>query len=315
VQALWAGDRVVSVSGRTADVLTPSRRLVKQLKMPSAIVAAAASAGTIALADRAGHLLISRNGVTKLTPGVGATALAIGKNGRLLLGRGDTVGYAGGHPVLDRVGGGVLGLSTGGGRFLVRLAREIRIYEDDGTLVSTIHTAAQHAVLSPGGLAVATTKGEVAQLWDASTGKLRHTLTGHSSLVNDAEFSPNGLELLTVSADHTGRVWNARTGRLLPHGVLVGHFFSVRTGSFSPDGHWIVTSSQFTAGFWNARTRQLLFYRGRDTLPLTGASFSPDGNWILTGSEDGTARVYHCVICQQLPGLEATARARIHSLR
>jgi WD40 repeat protein len=89
----------------------------------------------------------------------------------------------------------------------------------------------------------------------------------------------------------------------------------VRTGSYSPDGRWIVTASQFTAGLWNAGTGQLVFYLGRDTRPLTAASFSPGGKWILTGSQDGTARVYHCVICQSLPGLEATAAARLHALR
>jgi WD40 repeat protein len=160
---------------------------------------------------------------------------------------------------------------------------------------------------------VATTKGKVAQLWDASTGKLLHTLRGHGSLVNDAEYSPNGLEVVTVSDDHMGRTWSTRTGRLLQ--VLVGHSFPVRSGSFSPDGHWIVTASYFTAGLWNAATGQLLSFLGRDTKKLTGASFSPVDNWILTGSEDGTARVYDCVICQPLTGLEATAKARLRALR
>jgi WD40 repeat protein len=76
-----------------------------------------------------------------------------------------------------------------------------------------------------------------------------------------------------------------------------------------------VTTSQFTAGLWNARTGQLLFYLGRDTKPLTSASFSSTGNWILTGSQDGTARVYLCVICQPLAGLKATAEARLRALR
>jgi WD40 repeat protein len=211
------------------------------------------------------------------------------------------------------VGGRVLGLETGGQRFLVRLRHSLRIYTDAGKLLSTVHVTAQHAVLSPGGLGVATTSGNVAQLWNASTAKLLHTLNGHRALVTDAEYSPDGRELVTVSYDHTGRVWSARTGRMLH--VLVGHFFAVRSGRFSPDGHWIVTASQFTAGLWNARTGQLLFYLGRDTKPLTGATFSLTGNWILTGSEDGTARVYHCVICQPLEGLAATARARIRALR
>ena len=249
-------------------------------------------------------------------PEVGATAVAILEGGRVLLGRRGGIGYADGHPILVREPGPVLGLSAGGGRFLVRLADELRVYRDDGHLVSTIHTTTSHAVLSPGGLGVATTKKDTAQLWDASSGKLLHTLggpEGHTSLVTDAEYSPNGLEVVTVGDDHTGRVWSTRTGRMLH--ALVGHSFNVNTGSFSPDGQWIVTSSQFTAGLWNARTGQLLFYLGRDTAPLTGASFDPSGRWILTGSDDGSARVYHCVICEPLAGLEATARARLRALR
>jgi WD40 repeat protein len=209
--------------------------------------------------------------------------------------------------------GPVRGLSTGGGRFLVRTPRLVHVYTDAGKLLSTIDVATPHAVLSPGGLGVATTKGTIAQLWDASTGKLLHTLKGHSSLVTDAEYSPNGLELLTVSDDHTGRIWNVRSGRLFRQ--LVGHSFPVHFGSFSPDGHWIVTASQFTAGLWNARSGELVSYLVGHTQTLTGASFSPTGNWILSGSDDGTARVYHCVICQPLSGLEATARARIRALR
>jgi WD40 repeat protein len=214
---------------------------------------------------------------------------------------------------LVHTGAPVLGLSAGGGRFLVRQPHALRVYTDAGKLVSTIPTTTQHAVLSPGGLGVATTKAKVAQLWDATTGKLLYTLKGHRSLVTDAEYSPNGLELVTVSDDHRGRVWSTRTGRLLR--VLIGHFFAVNTGSFSPDGHWIVTSSQFTAGLWNARSGRLVFYLGRDTARLTGASFSPSGDWILTGSEDGTARVYRCLVCQPLRGLERTAEARIGALR
>ena len=129
--------------------------------MPAPITATAVAGSNIALADRSGHLLIYRHGAPSLTRGVGATALAFLKDGQLLLGRGDTVGYADGHPILERVGGRVLGLSSGGGRFLVRLPDSLRVYTDAGTPVSTIHTTAQHAVLSPGGLGVATTKGEV----------------------------------------------------------------------------------------------------------------------------------------------------------
>ena len=77
---------------------------------------------------------------------------------------------------------------------------------------------------------------------------------------------------MTPTIDHDGRIWSVGSGRLLR--LLRGHFFPVRTGSYSPDGRWIVTASQFTAGLWNAGTGQLVFLLGRDTKPLTGASFN-----------------------------------------
>jgi WD40 repeat protein len=316
VQAVWAGSRLVSFAGREARLLTRSGHLVTSLKLPAPIAAVATKSNRVAFLDKHGDVATGWNGNGVRTAGH-ASALAFTSDGTLLVGSADgSVRGYGGSGAIARVDGPVLGLAAGGERFLVRLRDSLRVYTDAGTLVSTIHVAAQHAVLSPGGLGVATTKGKVADLWDASTGRHLHTLagrSGHSSLVTDAEFSPNGLELVTVSDDHTGRIWNVRSGHLLR--VLNGHSFPVHFGSFSPDGHWIVTASQFTAGLWNAHSGQLVSYLVGHAQTLTGASFSPIGNWILTGSEDGTARVYHCVICQPLPGLEATARARIRALR
>jgi WD40 repeat protein len=313
VQAVWAGTRLVSVAGREARLLTRSGRLVRSLELPAPIAAVATESNRVALLDKRGDIATSWNGKGLRTFGH-ATALAFTSDGTLLVGSADgSVRGYGRSRAIAHVDGPVLGLSTGGGRFLVRLRDSLRVYTDAGALVSTIEVAAQHAVLSPGGLGVATTTGKVAELWDASTGRHLHTLAGHSSLVTDAEFSPNGLELVTVSDDHTGRIWSVRSGHL--RRVLVGHSLPVHFGSYSPDGHWIVTASQFTAGLWNARTGQLVSYLVGHTATLTGASFSPAGNWILTGSQDGTARVYDCVICQPLPGLEAAANARVRALR
>ena len=312
VQAVWAGTRLVSVAGREARLLTRSGRLVRSLKLPAPIAAVATKSNRVAFLDKRGDIATSWNG--KGLPTLGhATALAFTGDGTLLVGSADgSVRGYGRSRAIAHVDGPVLGLSIGGGRFLVRLRDSLRVYTDAGALVSTIEVAAQHAVLSPGGLGVATTTGKVAELWDASTGRHLHTLTGHSSLVTDAEFSPNGLELVTVSDDHTGRIWNVRSGHL--RRVLVGHSSRFTSAASAPT----VTGSSPPAS-----SRPACGTRARASFSpissatpqtLTGASFSPAGNWILTGSHDGTARVYHCVICQPLPGLEATAKARIRAL-
>jgi WD40 repeat protein len=47
-----------------------------------------------------------------------------------------------------------------------------------------------------------------ARIWNAATGKLSRTLTGHTDGVNDVAWSPDGTQLATASADHTARTWN-----------------------------------------------------------------------------------------------------------
>ena len=319
VQTLFAGRNPVSIAGSTVRILTPSGRVVNSWMVGSPIVSAAARRGEVAFATQNGNAYAIREAHYTVPDGDGVKAIALTNRGVVLAGGGQTVRAYAFRAELDptglvvHTGGPVADIATGGDRFVVRLAQQVKVYDDDGKLVSTIDTVTDHATLSPDGGTVATTKGKVVQLWNAATGRLLHTLAGHRSLVTDAEFSPDSHEVVTVSIDHDGRIWSVQSGRLLH--LLRGHFFPVRTGSYSPDGRWIVTASQFTAGLWNARTGQLVFLLGRDTKPLTGASFSRDGNWILTGSSDGTARVYHCLICQPLPGLEATAAARLHALR
>jgi WD40 repeat protein len=314
VTALWAGRDRVTVAGRAVRVTHPSGDYGVDTT-PQPITAVAAQGSYVAVVRKDGTAYDLRFSNLPL-PGGHYDEVAFTASRTLLAGttNGTVRGWSStGHPTrVVHVGGAVLGLSTGGSRFLVRLAQEIRVYTDSGTLVSTIHTAADHATLSPGGLGAATAKGDVAQLWDATTGKLLHTLSGHTHPITDVEYSPNGLEVVTVSFDHTGVIWSTRSGRLLHR--LIGHFFPVYSGSFSPNGHWIVTASQFTAGLWNAATGQLVFYLGRTTAPLTGASFSPRGDWILTGSKDGTARIYHCEICEPLPQLENIAQRRLRRL-
>ncbi len=312
VHSFWLGDKAVTVAGRTARLLTTSGQVLHEMTMPAPIVATAHAGKHFAFLDEAGSVANDWSGGLAFDPDLHISAIAFEPDGTLLAAEGSNVMNAN-RDVVAKVGGRILGLATGGSRFLVRTEDEVRVYDDDGTLVSTIHAATDHAVLSPGGLGVATTTGKTAELWDAATGRLLHTLNGHSAGITDIEYSPNGHSVVTTSYDHTGLVWSTQNGRLLHR--LIGHFFTVASGSYSPSGHWIVTASLYTAGLWNAATGELMFYVGRTTAPLTGASFSPSGSWILTGSDDGSARVYDCQVCEPLGQLEQLAQQRLRQLR
>jgi WD40 repeat protein len=71
---------------------------------------------------------------------------------------------------------------------------------------------------------------------------------------NVAQFSPDGLRVLTASLDKTARVWDARIGRPLTEPL--GHENMVLSAQFSPDGMRVVTAASYdkTARIWDART-------------------------------------------------------------
>jgi hypothetical protein len=72
----------------------------------------------------------------------------------------------------------------------------------------------------------------------------------HQDGVNDAAFSPDGVRVLTASADHTAKLWDAATGELISS---FAHQDGVVHAAFSPDGARILTASaDHTAKLWDA---------------------------------------------------------------
>ena len=142
------------------------------------------------------------------------------------------------------------------------VGQEIRLWNaNTGELIKTLigHTSVVNSVVfSPDGKTIASgsghlmgyegkaSAGEEVRLWNANTGELIKTLTGHKEVVSSVAFSPDGN--LIVSGDwydwdgyfSSGtwsgeiRVWDAKTGELLK--TLTGHTGGVSSVAFSPDG-------------------------------------------------------------------------------
>jgi WD40 repeat protein len=114
-----------------------------------------------------------------------------------------------------------------------------------------------------------------ARIWDAVTGQLLQTLSGHEGFVTDVEFSPDGKRLVTGSGDNTAKVWDILTGQELL--TLKGHMTMLFWVEFSPDGTRIATgSTDGTAKVWDAATGQALL-----TLPGMFVDFAPDGKSLM----------------------------------
>jgi WD40 repeat protein len=76
--------------------------------------------------------------------------------------------------------------------------------------------------------------------------------------VYSGAFSPDGLRIVTASADTTARIWDTATGKEIA--VLRGHDDAVYSAAFSPDGLRIVTASaDTTARIWDTRFQTMPF--------------------------------------------------------
>ncbi len=153
------------------------------------------------------------------------------------------------------------------------------------------------AGFSPDGTRIVTAGWDnTAKVWDARSGALVLTLTGHgygdlTAGIHSASFSPDGARIVTAGYDKTAKLWDALSGGELL--TLKGHTAEIFSASFSPDGARIVTASgDKTAKLWDARSGALVLTLNGHTAGVTSVSFSPDGARIVTASGDSTAKVW-----------------------
>ncbi len=135
-------------------------------------------------------------------------------------------------------------------------------------------------------------------MWDASTGSLETALRGHTGVVTQASFSPDGGRLLTASFDGTARVWDAASGKEL---LCLRHDGAIRNAVFSTDGRFIATASvDRTACVWDAATGELLGQPLIHPKAVYQVCFSPDGRRLLTGGL-GEGRIWDLATRQSSP--------------
>jgi WD40 repeat protein len=114
------------------------------------------------------------------------------------------------------------------------VVRVWRVSTGAEVLTFRAHTGLAHAIaFSPDGSLLATSAGDGAAVWNASTGKRIQALAG-SGTVNEIAFSGDGAHLATAGDDGRATVWDVASGReLMKLGSNPGGLSGL---AFNPDG-------------------------------------------------------------------------------
>ncbi|MDM8568960.1 WD40 repeat domain-containing protein [Thiotrichales bacterium HSG1] len=172
--------------------------------------------------------------------------------------------------------------------FLADLARQ-RIQEGDMTNGILLALEALPKDMSaPDRPAVIEAKEKLEEAF--SKHRERFVLKGYESMT-DANFSPDGKQLITAGNNGNLYFWDVYNGKLLLF-LYKAHTDKISKVVFSPDGKLLLTvSDDKTACLWDNNGKRLSIFQHQEK--VFHADFSPNGNFILTLSDDNTVSLWN----------------------
>ena len=124
---------------------------------------------------------------------------------------------------------------------------------DEGKIYAAALSPDERYLAVGGWLAGTRQQRDAVRLHDFASGNVLPLLQGHTDVIYDLAFSPNGERVVSGSWDDTLRLWNAETGELM--GEMKGHEDNVPAVAFSPDGRYIASGSwDKTVRLWDGQT-------------------------------------------------------------
>ncbi len=152
------------------------------------------------------------------------------------------------------------------------------------------------------------------KIWDAHTGALQRTFTGHTAPVHSVTFSAGDRSLLaSAGEDKTIIVWNRATGKAVV--AMRGHIDRIGDVKFSRDGSRLASASDDnTIKIWDVATgRELRTLKGHSG-EVRRLAFSSDGGLLASASSDQTIKVWDARPIDQLTADQREARALVEFL-
>jgi WD40 repeat protein len=147
---------------------------------------------------------------------------------------------------------------------------------------------------SPDGKLLATAGHDnLVTLWDLPKGKVKRSLTGHSSWIQAIAWSPDGKTLASGGGDNALRLWDVATGQLKQ---TCRDKNAVLAVAFSPDSKVIASAHSLgDVKLWDAEDGgpRATIEKASDFVALShiALAFSPDSKTLATGAKDKTIKL------------------------
>ncbi len=185
------------------------------------------------------------------------------------------------------------------GQWIVSGAHDgtIRLWDVDRgrgqVLLNVLPMAARSVAFSPDGtlVAVGLAKGSSdnpvydVHLVERVSGAEVRRLTGHTAVVTDLDFSPDGRQLLSASVNGEMILWDVVQGLRLRS--LIEHTNAVMAVDFHPDGHLAASgSADSSVILWDTVTGDALRRYTAQAKSILSIAFAPDGKSLFSVGDD-----------------------------
>ena len=148
------------------------------------------------------------------------------------------------------------------------------------------------AISANGQILASGSQDRTIKVWNAATGQLQRTLTGHKDTVRSLAMSADGRILASGSGDTKIKLWNLPQGKLIS--TFSGHSSPVWSVDFAPDGKTLISASEDgSINIWDLRTGAAKTIESAHSNRIFSIALSPDKQTFATGSLDKTIKLWN----------------------
>ena len=143
------------------------------------------------------------------------------------------------------------------------------------------------------------------KVWNAVTGSLKFTLSGHTNSVNTLAISPCDRILISGSADGTIRIWDL-TNPWTKSQVIEQYSCEIMAIAITPNGKYFVSTAKGNClKIWCMKTRKNIYTDENSINNINSIAISPDHKLMAVGNINGTVQLWNLVSQELLQSFQA----------